>query len=499
MQELDADTPLPPLRADLRLERADGREVFVDGLLGRRLPIDARGAEAARAMDRPQTLGQFAQRVGADLEAAGRIVALFSRMRLLQTDDIALFEADRARLDAVAALDAATVPLLIREDARFGCTMCGSCCGGHNVGPVLDDTLAALADKLGALKPKMRVDKGYFFPIATGPGQPDAAMCQSEDGWCVFLTDARRCLIHQEHGGDAKPRACQLFPYQFIATPAGVAVSLASECRGFVEAKDGPRLVDQEAELRRLLAKLPALARARAAVAVDGTALVDWATYEDIEARLHAAVDAHASDDVAAVLAMRAVLAGPGEAAAAEPAELAAALAALVEAMRQTVAELREAHGAPTETAVAHVDALDGLDAALGGLCGRLDRVATRLDREPLRELFVAMAHHHLMSKQLLAAPALTRALGRFACGWFLAKSLALARARAAKRRHLVAQDVQDAIVVIGPLFCAEAFGAWFRQHDAAIQRLFWTELPALIAAAPAIRTVERRVEIHKF
>ncbi len=498
--EWDADTLLPPLRGDLRLEQAGGRWVFVDALLGRRLPIDARGAEAARALDGAQTLAEFAGRIGSDLEAAGRIVGLFERMQLLATDGVAVFEADRARLDGVAGCDAATVPLLIREDARFGCTRCGSCCGGHNVGPVLDDTLEALADKLPALEPKMRVDKGYFFEIATGPGRPDAAFCHSEDGWCVFLTDARRCLIHQEHGGDAKPRACQLFPYQFIATPAGVAVSLQTECRGFVEAREGPRLVDQEAEIRRLLAKIPAVARARVAVAVDGASLVDWERYEALEAAWHGAIDRHATDEVAALLALRETLAAELPPDAAPPAEaIAEALTALIADFGQTTRALRDQYAVDTATEVAHLDALDGLDTALAGLMPRLDRVASRLASAPLRALFTEFAHHHLMSKDLTAAPTLTRGLGRMALSWLLAKSLALARARAVKRRHLVPQDIQDALVVIVPLFRAQPFAASFGHHDAAVHALFFEALPALIAAAPSIRTVETRVEFHRF
>lgn len=498
--KLDADTLLPPLRGDLRLEEAGGRWVFVDSLLGRRLPIDARGAEAARALDGRQTLAEFAGRIGSELEAAGRIVGLFERMQLLATDGVAVFEADRARLTEVAGFDPATVPLLIREDARFGCTMCGSCCGGHNVGPVLDDTLAALVEKLPALRPKMRVDKGYFFEIATGPGRPDAAFCHSEDGWCVFLTDERRCLIHQEHGGDAKPRACQLFPYQFIATPSGVAVSLQSECRGFVEAKEGPRLVDQEAEIRRLLAKIPAVARARVAVAVDGASLVDWQRYEALEATWHEAVDRHGDDDIAALLALRQTLAPEPSAEAAPPPEaIAEALVGLIASLGETTRALRQTYAADPATEVAHMDALDGLDTALAGLMPRLDRVASRLDRAPQRALFTEFAHHHLMSKELTGAPSLTRGLGRMALTWLLTKSLALARARAAKRRHLVPQDIQDGLVVIVPLFRAQPFAASFRRHDAAVHALFFEALPALIAAAPAIRTVETRVEFHRF
>ena len=43
-------------------------------------------------------------------------------------------------------------------------------------------------------------------------------------GRCAALEPDEKCAIHAAHGGDAKPRACRIFPYTFIETPTEVRV-----------------------------------------------------------------------------------------------------------------------------------------------------------------------------------------------------------------------------------------------------------------------------------
>ncbi len=41
-------------------------------------------------------------------------------------------------------------------------------------------------------------------------------LAHGADGYCVFFTAQRRCRIHEEHGADAKPLACRMFPMQLV-------------------------------------------------------------------------------------------------------------------------------------------------------------------------------------------------------------------------------------------------------------------------------------------
>jgi lysine-N-methylase len=50
------------------------------------------------------------------------------------------------------------------------------------------------------------------------------------DGSCVFLDENGLCRIHKEFGAEAKPRACQVFPFSFRPSLQGQHVSLRFDC-----------------------------------------------------------------------------------------------------------------------------------------------------------------------------------------------------------------------------------------------------------------------------
>lgn len=70
-------------------------------------------------------------------------------------------------------------------------------------------------------------------------------------GACPALAEDQRCLIHATHGAEAKPRACQIFPYTFVATPAGVRVGVSWACPAVVDGEGAP-LAEQAAEIEAL-------------------------------------------------------------------------------------------------------------------------------------------------------------------------------------------------------------------------------------------------------
>lgn len=49
-------------------------------------------------------------------------------------------------------------------------------------------------------------------------------------GGCVFLSDDGRCRIHAEFGADAKPLACQLYPFSLHPDTGGFQASLRFDC-----------------------------------------------------------------------------------------------------------------------------------------------------------------------------------------------------------------------------------------------------------------------------
>ncbi len=502
---------VPALRPGVRLVPRDDERfpgALEDGALGRRVKLDAVGVALAGALDAPQPLAALAARAGCAPEPAARAVASFARLHLLDTGEARALAGDAEALAAVAAAPPEAVPLLIRDDARFSCTRCGSCCGGHNVGPVFDDVLEGLADKLGDLREATRSAKGLFFAMDGGGAGPggELVLCHQSRGSCVFLDDDRRCRVHAAYGADAKPRACRIFPYELVATPRGVAVTVQRECRGFVEARQGKRLADDEAHLRRILALAPALTATPRVLHLAPGSPLTWDAYEALEAAFHEAVDAHPEAPLSALAAMaravrgalgappsRAAHGGTLEALRDDLDTLGAGLTRALDAMGGAVPE-------PTDALWVRAEVLDHLRHALAGLRPDWRRVARGPERPDQHALVRDHLHHALMSKALALAPSVAHGLARLVLSWLLTMSLAVHRAREVKRRHLVAQDLMDALVVTSFALRHQDLGDHvFPKIDDALVDLFVFRLDALIAHGDALADPDTRMELVKF
>ncbi|MCC6624586.1 MAG: YkgJ family cysteine cluster protein [Deltaproteobacteria bacterium] len=494
---------IPPLRDDVRLEvLPGGGHALFDGLLGRRVKLDAAGARIVTALadgaDRTDTI---AAATGIEPAAIDKLLSGLARLMLLATPEAL----DRVAVERVARAPADVVPIRVRDDARFTCTMCGGCCGGHMIGPVSDEVLAGLDTEWPALERETGSKKGLFFTLPSG----DAAevgrhvVCHASNGSCVFLTDDRKCLIHKRFGGDKKPVPCRIFPYEMVATPTGVVVTIQRECRGFLEARGGKRLADDLPDIRALLALVPARARVGTPRRRDGTPLA-WADYEALEAELHTTVDDSAGDDRVVFAALGRGLGVGGVAA--DAASLRGDLASLrsgLDAWTGGFLEVLDLIAAevppPDERVLVRADGLDLLRRALRGLRADMRRVMLPLDRADQRALLRDHLHHALMGKQLVNAPSLEAGLARLAAQWALAKALAVIRAREVKRRHLVAQDLMDGLVVVSFMFRHADLAGVIQRLDGATTSLFLDRHAALVALAPELADPDERVELVKF
>jgi Fe-S-cluster containining protein len=133
--------------------------------------------------------------------------------------------------------------------ARYRCTGCGDCCRGWDVplAPGEADAFRALAAPLVPVE-RLRATLGR----ATQAGRSVDTIAASR-GRCAALADDNLCLIHGQHGGDAKPRACRIFPFTFVATPGGVRVGLSFACPAVLDG-EGPTLDEQRDEIAALFA-----------------------------------------------------------------------------------------------------------------------------------------------------------------------------------------------------------------------------------------------------
>ncbi len=66
-------------------------------------------------------------------------------------------------------------------------------------------------------------------PVMTEPAVGGLGLRVAEGG-CVFLRSDNLCRVHVELGVDAKPATCRRYPFNLVATPAGVRVATPHRC-----------------------------------------------------------------------------------------------------------------------------------------------------------------------------------------------------------------------------------------------------------------------------
>jgi Fe-S-cluster containining protein len=137
--------------------------------------------------------------------------------------------------------------LHIPDHIRFECSGCGNCCLEWPVPATSEDvtrieTLTA-AGGFRTLQSGDQKFRGFSHTLE-----------KRQDGRCRFLTESNRCRLHEEHGEEAKPAMCRLFPHAFSFTPSGVYayVSFASSA---VLSNHG-RLLSEQRELLEAQLKL---------------------------------------------------------------------------------------------------------------------------------------------------------------------------------------------------------------------------------------------------
>ena len=140
------------------------------------------------------------------------------------------------------------IPLAVLRlpEQRYSCHGCGDCCRDFTVQLRPSDLERLRAqgweEKLG--RPVTAEFRGGSF------------LAQREDGACVFLMEGGRCRIHAEHGLEAKPIACQLFPWILAPDARHAHVGISFACAS-VLGSQGADLGTHARDVRRMAGEIP--------------------------------------------------------------------------------------------------------------------------------------------------------------------------------------------------------------------------------------------------
>ena len=126
------------------------------------------------------------------------------------------------------------------QGQRYSCHGCGSCCRDFTVQLTERDL-----QKLHEQGWKERLGQEYVVQF-----RGHSWLKQTDDGACVFLGDNGLCKVHAEFGLEAKPLACQFFPFMLSPNTRDTHVGISFAC-GSVLASKGAPLQTHRADVRR--------------------------------------------------------------------------------------------------------------------------------------------------------------------------------------------------------------------------------------------------------
>jgi Fe-S-cluster containining protein len=175
----------------------------------------------------------------------------------------------------------ATQPIHVAPHAHHTCRMCAGGCRSYDV--LLTEQEAR------------RMDSSWWRPLLNNvPDDAPLVILDSAtnqytlnrvEDRCVFLDTDNLCVVHKSAGVDAKPLACQIFPFHAVQTPDGLNLSLNVSCRRLVEMTDSDAPLDT-VEAVRLLSQTQAVATLGETVALTPDIDLTYADYAIWKAQL---------------------------------------------------------------------------------------------------------------------------------------------------------------------------------------------------------------------
>lgn len=175
---------------------------------------------------------------------------------------------------------------------HYTCNCCGRGCRSFLV-PVRPEEREAISAQRD-WRTFLHVKDLFVKHRAAGPA--GFGLAKWPDGRCIFLDADNLCLIHKYYGLQAKPLACQLFPFVFTPFAGSLRVGLRFDCPG-VCTSDGRNLSDYIKEVQSLANRIvPAGVENMPLPAVTGRQKIEASWFEFINEILLQIVTSDALD-----------------------------------------------------------------------------------------------------------------------------------------------------------------------------------------------------------
>ena len=232
---------IPPLRSELEIHwRSDGSVDIRDPRLYHIYTIEAKYINTAKYFDGVKIASDVCaalKKDGTDMCEADvvEIAEALERLLLLDTQEARDASPSVDQSAPHSILEGVQRPLTVLpdydENAKWSCHACGACC--HGLVVELSD------EELERINPQLYVDvlkenESFYLESFIDPEEPAKRVLRqrADDNYaCVFLGKDGLCLIHARQGLEAKPDACQIYPYVVVHLANGSSrIALRTSC-----------------------------------------------------------------------------------------------------------------------------------------------------------------------------------------------------------------------------------------------------------------------------
>ncbi len=159
---------------------------------------------------------------------------------------------------------------------HWDCHSCAHCC--RSVIPLSEDDLAKIESQRWHDLPEFQ---GTKIVIRRGFASRRKILAKGRDGSCVFLMKDSRCRIHLDHGIEAKPAVCQVYPLQLVPHGNAAYLTLRRSCPS-AAANRGRKLEADRSDVRRPLRQQKSKLAAPRAPVLTGKARLPWKDLERV-------------------------------------------------------------------------------------------------------------------------------------------------------------------------------------------------------------------------